>query len=114
MKIDWSPAWYELDQALTVGAADYYYLTKNRTAFSNGEENPEDISVFGETIEISHPELGSVQRILTHELSYRIYLNDRDYIQVDAEENVGSIEFPADCRVNEWNFKVTLNLLGID
>ena len=111
MKITWSPFWYELDQAIVTGDNDYYYLSNDCAEFANGEVSAEDQEVYAKIAKIIHPELGEVQGILTNRSNYRVFLKTGDVIQVDAEENVGHLEYPPHCEINEWNFEVELEIL---
>ena len=111
MIITWSPLWYELDQAVVAGDIDYYYLSKDGTVFANGEASTSDQEVYAKLIKITHSELGKVSGILTNGLSYRVFLESREVIHIDAEENTGQVEYPADCGINEWNFEVELEIL---
>lgn len=111
MEITWSPLWYGLDQAIVAGDIDYYYLSNDSAEFANGEVSAEDQEVYAKIVKIIHPEIGKVRGILTDELSYRVFLEDGDIIQIDAEENTGLVEYPANCGINEWNFEVELEIL---
>lgn len=51
--------------------------------------------------------------VLTIGLSYKFFLKDGKSIQVDAEENIGQIEYPNDIKVNDWLFNVELNVLEV-
>lgn len=110
MNIIWNPVGFGMDQTIIMGDTDYFYLSKEEAAFTNGEASFEDQEVYGEVMKIVHPELGKVLGVLTQELSYRIFLNDGSYIQIDAEENIGKVEYSAECKIDDWNFKVELNV----
>lgn len=111
MEITWSPLWYGLDQAIVAGDIDYYYLSNDIAEFANGEVSAEDQEVYAKIVKIIHPEIGKVRGILTDELSYRVFLEDGDIIRIDAEENTGLVEYPADCGISEWTFEVELEIL---
>lgn len=90
-----------MDQAIVAGDIDYYYLSNDCAEFANGEVSAEDQEVYTKIVKIVHPELGKVRGILTDELSYRVFLEDGDIIRIDAEENTGFVEYPADCGISE-------------
>lgn len=113
MNLTWEPMWYELDQTIIVGDIDYFYLDKDENAFANDFVSSEDKEVHGEILEITHPELGELLGILAMGLSYKIYFKDGKYIQVDAEEDIGKIEYPKDLKVKAWLFTVKLKVLDV-
>jgi hypothetical protein len=106
MKIQWKPAWYGLDQTIVAGDKAYFYLHSDKTAFANEGSSLEDVEVYGEVVKVLHPELGEVRGIVTGELYYRVYIDKNDFIQIDAEENIGTVDYPEQCKVCEWNFEV--------
>jgi hypothetical protein len=111
--LTWKPKWYELDQTVIVGDVDYFYLDKYEESFANDFGTDKDIEVRGKIVKITHPELGELLGILAIGLSYKIFLKDGKHIQVDAEEDIGRIEYPNDCIVNEWLFTVDLRILEV-
>lgn len=111
MIVIWKPVWYELDQAIVAREIDYYYLSKDGTEFMNGEASTQDQEVIAKAVRITHPELGTMSGILTNGLSYRVFLESGEVIHIDAEENTGQVEYPADFGINEWNFEVELEIL---
>jgi len=113
MILTWEPNWYELDQTVIVGDIDYFYLDKDEKTFANDFTSSEDKEVRGEIIKITHRELGELLGVLTIGLSYKFFLKDGKSIQVDAEENIGQIEYPNDIKVNDWLFNVKLNVLEV-
>lgn len=113
MIIPWEPIWYALDQTIVAGDTDYFYLDKKEKVFINDFPSDEDKEVYGQIVNITHPELGELPGILTMGLSYKIYLKDSKYIQVDAEERTGIIEYPEGLQVNEWIFTVELKVLEV-
>lgn len=96
----WKPVWYELDQAIVAREIDYYYLSKDGRKFVNGEASTQDQEVFAIAVRITHPELGTVSGILTNGLSYKVFLESVEIIYIDAEENTGQVDHPADCEIN--------------
>ncbi|MED1169077.1 hypothetical protein P4U42_23200, partial [Bacillus paranthracis] len=60
----------------------------------------------GEVLKITHSELGELLGIYTIGLSYKFFLKDGKYIAVDAEQDIGQIEYPIDYKINDWNFNV--------
>ncbi|RDU37175.1 hypothetical protein DRW41_10875 [Neobacillus piezotolerans] len=110
MILTWKPNWYELDQPVIIGDIDYFYLDKGEKMFVNDLVSSEDKEVCGEIIQITHRELGELLGILTIGLSYKFFLKDGTFFQVDAEENPGQIEHPNNIKVNDWIFNVELNV----
>lgn len=106
MKVKWEPAWYGLDQTIVAGDMDYFYLHPDKTAFVNDGSSFEDVEVYGEVEKILHPELGEVRGVVAEELYYRVYIDENNFIQIDAEENIGTVEYPEECPVRDWNFEV--------
>ncbi|WP_409271614.1 hypothetical protein V1499_18875 [Neobacillus sp. SCS-31] len=51
--------------------------------------------------------------VLTIGLTYKFFFKDGTFIQVDAEENIGEIEYPNDIKVTDWIFNVELNVLEV-
>ncbi|WP_316569338.1 hypothetical protein [Neobacillus sp. YIM B06451] len=113
MILTWQPNWYELDQTIIIGDTDYFYLDKDEKTFANDLVSSEDKEVRGEIIQITHRELGERLGVLTIGLSYKFFLKDGTFIQVDAEENIGEIEYPNDIKVNDWILNVELNVLEV-
>lgn len=113
MIFNWKPSWYELDQTIVVGNTDYFYLVKDKKSFANNLINNEDIEVRGEVLKITHSELGELLEIYTIGLSYKFFLKDGKYIAVDAEQDIGQIEYPIDYKINDWNFNVEINILEV-
>ncbi|RDU37183.1 hypothetical protein DRW41_10915 [Neobacillus piezotolerans] len=111
MILTWQPNWYELDQTVIIGDIDYFYLNKEEKTFANDLISSADKEVRGEIIQITHRELGELLGVLTIGLSYKFFLKDGTFIHVDAEENIGEIEYPKDIKVNDWILKVELNVL---
>ncbi len=111
MILTWKPNWYELDQTVIVGDIGYFYLDKAEKEFANEMDSFEDKEVRGEIIRITHREIGELKGILTIGLSYQFILNDGKYIQVDAEEQIGKIEYPDSYKVIDWVFNVELDVL---
>ncbi|PSL41026.1 hypothetical protein B0H99_103160 [Planomicrobium soli] len=110
MRITWRPEWYGLDQTVIVGDIDYFYLSKNENAFAKGDASEENKKVYAEIIKIVHRELDEVKGLYTEELSYRIFLDHNSFIQVDAEENVGEVEYPLGCKIRDWEFEIELRI----
>lgn len=110
MKIEWSPTWFELDQSVIVRDTDFFYLTRDGNSFANKDTSLEGQEVYGEVVKIVHDDLGEVRGILAEGLSYRIFIDKVDFIQVDADENIGVAEYPADCKISDWNFQVELDI----
>ncbi|OCA84146.1 hypothetical protein A8F94_15600 [Bacillus sp. FJAT-27225] len=113
MKIMWEPNWYELDQTIIVGDKDFFYLEKDNPKFAENMVSPDDREVVGKIVKITHHELGELLGIYTIGLSYKFFLKDGTYIQVDAEQDIGEIEHPDDCNVNNWFFQVEVDILEI-
>lgn len=113
MILTWEPNWYELDQTIIVSDIDYFYLDKDEKTFANDFTSSEDKEVRGEIIKITHRELGELLGVLTIGLSYKFFLKDGKFIQVDAEENIGQIDYPNNIKVNDWLFNVELNVLEV-
>ncbi|RHW39116.1 hypothetical protein D1B31_14265 [Neobacillus notoginsengisoli] len=111
MILTWEPNWYGLDQPLIVGDIDYFYLDKHEKTFVNDLISSEDKEVRAEIIKITHRELGDLQGLLTIGLSYKFFLKDGTFIQVDAEENIGQIDYPNGIEVKDWLFHIELNVL---
>lgn len=110
MNITWSPFWYEMDQTIVVGDTDYFYLSSDGTTFDNGEISFEDQEVYARVMKIVHPQLGEVQGILAVGLCYRVFIGEGNVIQIDAEENIGKVEYPPECEVDDWKFEVELKV----
>jgi len=110
MRISWKPAWYELDQTIVRGDTDYFYLSKDGSIFTSDMHCSEDMEVYGEVLEILHPELGAVCGIVAEGLNYRIYIDMTNFIQIDAEESPGKVEYPTDCSISDWNFEIEFNI----
>jgi len=89
----WKPAWYELDQPLTVGEIGCFDIIKTDeyTAFATGLDNGLD-SINCKILNIINSKLGNIIKIDTQGLSYRFYTEKGDYIQIEAEEQPGVIE----------------------
>jgi hypothetical protein len=63
--IAWQPCWYELDQSIVVGDKGWFYLSLDKSSFSNDMASENDIEVVAEIKKISHKTLGIVKGILT-------------------------------------------------
>lgn len=113
MNIAWRPSWFGLDQTTIAKDTDYFYLSKHKATFANEEASSEDQEVYAEVLRIAHPELGEVQGILTEGLSYWIFICEENFVQIDAEENIGEVEHPTGCRVSEWDFEIELSVQKI-
>ncbi|MDQ0247507.1 hypothetical protein J2S09_005156 [Bacillus fengqiuensis] len=111
MILKWEAEWYELDQTIIVGDIDYFYLEKNRNVFAT--TSLEDREIRAEIKKITHKELGNVIGILTIGLTYKVFLENGQVIQVDAEENIGCVEYPEDVKVYDWVFEVEVNVLEV-
>jgi hypothetical protein len=112
---------YELDQAISVGTTDSFAFFVDphfRCAptsapcdgmvlvFANTMRSDDPTLVFRATIlSIFHPQLGPVRSIDTHGLDYRITLLTGEVVEVDAEEQAGTIH-DAPARVIDWAFLV--------
>ena len=59
---------------------------------------------------IKHDELGSIVRVDTEGLSYKIYLEDSTVVTIDAEERPGTIESQPARVVSNWVFHVVLEV----
>ncbi len=92
----WQPAWYELDQSIKCGTTDDWWLVKkgnDAVRFHTGMQGKEWLWILnGEIVSITHKTLGAIGEIDCHGLSYKITLTSGKYIQVDAEEQPGTIE----------------------
>lgn len=90
----WSPAWYALDQKIRAGAASKFLFTRTEPRqFFNGLGDPAATeSLYVRIVSIAHPVLGNIEEIDTLGLSYRIWLDNNELVQVDAEERPGHIE----------------------
>jgi hypothetical protein len=88
----WKPAWYELDQNLTVGETDTFLFVTScspirfATSFEQGEWHKAII------ISISNKELGNIIKIDAEGLSYKFYSAAGNFIQIEAEETPGKFE----------------------
>jgi hypothetical protein len=88
----WKPAWYVLDQSITVGEIDDFELvrteafTKFATALEEGEK------VKGRILKISNFELGNITKIDASGLSYKFYTDADNFFQIEAEETPSKIE----------------------
>jgi hypothetical protein len=69
--------------------------------------------VRGEVLKITHSELRELLGIYTIGLSYKLFLKDGKYIAIDAEQDIGQIEYPIDYKINDWNFNVEINILEV-
>lgn len=110
LKIIWKPFWYELDQSIVVGDIDYFYLTKDKSTFSMDSISEDDYEIKAEILEIKNKSLRSINGIITIGLDYKVYLQNGDIIQVNAEEAPGKIS-GFQYTVEEWNFEVTIKVI---
>ncbi len=110
LTVIWRPFWYELDQSIVVGDIDFFYLTKDKSQFSNGLTSEDDYEIKAEILDIKHSLLGSVKGIITIGLDYTVYLDSGDSIQVDAEESPGKIT-EAKYEVDDWDFEVDIRII---
>ena len=113
MELKWEPYWYDLDQTIILGDKDFFYLNNKGTGFANGFASTEDKEVLAEVVKISHSDLGEVLGILAYGLSYKFFLEDGSFIQVDSEQEPGLIEHSTSSSLNvsNWVFKIELNVL---
>lgn len=116
----WLPAWYELDQAITVGSRDQFWFFKNppedcldtdenEFVFFNQLLSDDNCEVRMATIlRIEHPALGQLQRIETDGLDYIFVRADESEIQVNAEEEPGVTNEPG-ISFTDWAVRVLLS-----
>ncbi len=116
----WLPAWYELDQAITVGSRDQFWFFKNppedcpdadenEFVFFNQLLSDDNCEVRMATIlRIEHPALGQLQRIETDGLDYIFVRADESEIQVNAEEEPGVTNEPG-ISFSDWAVRVLLS-----
>lgn len=92
----WKPAWYELDQGLTVGEIATVFLVASslpvRFATDVMDADEEQLKLQAEVVSIHNKQLGSIIKIDTQGLSYRFYVDSEAFFQIEAEENPGWIE----------------------
>ena len=110
LEIIWKPFWYELDQTIVVGDIDFFYLTKDKSLFSNGSISEDDYEIKAEILEIKHEGLGSINGIITIGLDYSVYLKNGEVIQVNAEESPGEIS-ESKYVVKEWSFEINIRII---
>ena len=88
----WKPAWYELDQSICVGEIDFFNIIRSADVirFATAMEAGEEVKM--RILSISNKQLGDIQKIEATGLSYKFFSDENHYIQVEAEENPGTIE----------------------
>lgn len=93
-KAKWIPHYYALDQRIRKGAAEKFLFSHgDERVFYAGTDHPDTaLGIYATVISIHHEILGEVDELDTHGLSYKIWLNGYDLIQVEAEETPGVIE----------------------
>jgi len=93
-KAKWEPHYHALDPRIRKGAADKFLFTREdeRWFYAGGGHPGDADAIYAQILSIHHKHLGDIDEIDTHGLSYKIWLNEFDLIQVDAEGNLGSIE----------------------
>ena len=111
MILKWTPYWYELDDSIIVGDIDWFCVSNNER-FANNTYGLNDVSFFQlEIIDITHSTLGKIRGIVTIGLDYTIYLNDGNVIQVNAEEQPGTI-YDSNYEVHNWTFDVSVKVIA--
>ena len=116
---------YELDQAISVGATDsfVFFVDPHFSRAPTSPPCPDMVLVFANTLlsasptvafrgtiaSIFHPQLGAVQSIDTRGFDYRITLLTGEVVEVDAEEHAGTMH-GAPSRVIDWSFLVDVQL----
>lgn len=113
---------YELDQAISVGAEEefWFFVDPHFDAAPSSPISRDMILVFANTVglrgtvshrckirSITHPSLGKVTRIVTTGFDYTITLEDGRVFVVDAEERAGTL-VEGDAVVDDWAFIVDL------
>jgi hypothetical protein len=113
----WEPAWYELDQPLTVGEVATVVLVTSslpmRFATYMLDAGVERLEVQAEVVSIYNKQLGDIAKIDTQGLTYKFYVDSETFFQIEAEETPGWIEnsdAPDDFLL-EMEFLVCLSLL---
>jgi hypothetical protein len=104
----WKAQWYMLDQSIWVGQLTEFWLEKNNILFFTGSINDEHDIIKGKILSITHPKLGAVQKIDTSGLLYKITLENGSLVTVDSEESPGSIEWPDNLKIDNWEFEVLI------
>lgn len=113
LQLKWEPYWYDLDQTIIVSDKDFFYLNNEKTGFANGLATSDDKEVLAEVVKIKHQELGELKGILAYGLSYKFYLPNGEYIQVDSEQEPGEIEYSSSpsLTASNWILNVELKVL---
>lgn len=92
----WKPAWYALDQPLTVGeTATFSFLALEvplRFATDILDANKPQVKLRAQVVSIYNKQLGNLRKIDTRGLSYKFYVASEAYVQIDAEETPGWLE----------------------
>jgi hypothetical protein len=92
----WKPAWYELDQPLTVGEVATVFLIASslpvRFATDMMDAGAEQLAVQAEVVSICNKQLGDIIKIDTQGLSCKFYVDSENFFQIEAEETPGWIE----------------------
>ena len=94
----WIPAWYELDQDITLDEVNQFLLVKtnNTLRFATGLDSDSGFQVTARILHILNSQIGEVTRIDAKGLSYKFYKKSGEFTQIEAEESPGKIEYPED------------------
>lgn len=115
----WTPGWFSLDPCLKIGEAStfsFYQKPPSTTkipneaefVFFNGLESEAETLTFDTTIlSIAHPVLGEIREVNTDELDYAFTLACGEIVEVNAEEDPGSI-VQGNFDVTSWDLTVYL------
>lgn len=116
----WFPFWYELDQSIAVGqSADFdffrsppdYVAHDGLAVFYHGDWQEKCRSLYDRKrrriVNIEHPVLGSIRRIVTDGLDYTFTMADGRILKVEAEETPGLVyEWPES--IGDWRIFVDM------
>ena len=116
----WVPGWYELDQSIAVGQRDRFWFFVEPPlevqdastvdfVFFNQLIAADNCQIrIGTILQIEHPALGTLQRVLAEGLDYSFVRADGDEILVNAEEEPGACLDPR-WSISDWSVRVNLS-----
>jgi hypothetical protein len=111
MIVQWIPCWYDLDPTLIVGDQGYFYLTKDMRNLATALSSDDEHEVIASVVSITHSELVNVKAIDCNGLDYFIYYDNGKILTVCSEENPGMIHKGEFKFLNDWTFKIEIELL---
>ena len=119
----WTPGWYELDQSLNLGVLQRFWFYQTPPVTSAGvTSSSSDIELvfynqlasaanhtvrYAMITEMSHPELGLINRVDTDGLDYIFYPVSGEEVIVNAEEDPGSV-YESELKIDDWSLQVKL------